>query len=278
MLKLLERSVATADQRLVLLAPPETHLPPVFSNVDIDMDRHEQLVREVQRFRGSIYLEDGAVDPSQLSPEGLHRTPEDEKSWHLLMLNGEGRLGACAWYRQHDNKVYFDRLRLRHCPLATAKNWRDKLWKAVESEIAAARRDGIHYAELGGWAVAKESRCTAEALVLALAAYSLGRIGGEGLGITTATVRHHSAAILKRLGGRSLEVDGFTVPPYYDPNYRCVMEILRFDSREPSTQFSHLVGLLCEKLTQVALIARPFWPMPAALQALSAQSLTLAVA
>jgi hypothetical protein len=278
MLKLLERSVAVADQRLVLLAPPETQLPPVFSNIDIDCDRHEQLVREVQRFRGSIYLEDGAVERSQLSPDGLHRTPEDEKSWHLLMLNGEGRVSACTWYRQHDNKVYFDRLRLRHCPLATLHSWRDKLWKAVETEIACARRDGIHYAEVGGWAVSKESRFTPEALVLALAAYSLGRIGGGTLGITTATVRHHSAAILKRLGGRSLEVDGFTVPPYYDPNYRCVMEILRFDSREPSRQFNHLVGLLCEKLTQVLLIARPCWPMPAALQAMSRQSLSLSVA
>jgi len=278
MLKLLERSVAMADQRLVLLAPPETHLPPVFSNVDVDFERHEQFVREVQRFRGRIYLEDGAVDRNQLSADGLHQTPEDEKSWHLLMLNGEGRISACAWYRQHDNRVYFDRLRVRHCPLATATSWRDKLWKAVESEIACARRDGLHYAELGGWAVAKESRFSAEALVLAVATYSLSRIGGGALGITTATVRHRSAAILKRLGGRSLEVDGLTVPPYYDPNYRCIMELLRFDSREPTTQFTDLIGLLCERFTQVLLIARPFWPMPAALQPLSSQSLAFAVA
>ena len=278
MLKFLERSVASVDERLVLLAPPDTELPPIFSNIDIDLDRHERLVRAMQRFRGSVYLEDGAVEPDQLSPEGLHQTPEDEKSWHLLLLNAAGRVSACTWFRQHDNKVYFDRLRLRQCPLATTNGWRDKLWKAVETDIASARRDGIHYAEVGGWAVAKESRFSPEALLLALASYSLGRIGGGTLGVTTATVRHQSSTILKRIGGKHLEVDGVTMPPYYDPNYRCVMEILRFDSREPSKQFGHLVGMLCEKLAEVLLVARPFWPMPDTLPALSEQRLALAVA
>jgi hypothetical protein len=278
MLKLLERNIASIDQRLVLLAPPDTTLPAVFSNVDIDFERHEELMREMQRFRGRIYLDDGAVKRHQLSAEGLHQTPEDEKSWHLLMLNPEGRVTACAWYRQHDNRVYFDRLRVRQCPLAAMKRWRDRLWKAVESEIASARRDNVNYTEVGGWAVAKESRCTAEALVLALAAYGLGRISGGTLGLTTATVRHHSATILKRIGGRHLEVDGVTVPPYYDPNYRCMMEILRFDSREPNKRYSNLVVPLCEKFAEVLLIARPFWPMPASLSSILEQPLSFAVA
>lgn len=276
MLKLLERSIASIDQRLVLLAPPDMYTPPSFSNVDLDGERHGQLVEDVQRFRGNIYAEDGAVQSHQLSEDGLHLTPEDDKSWHLLLFNARGRLSACAWYREHSNRVHFDRLRLRNCPLARVRDWRDKLWKAVESEIASARQCGLHYVEVGGWAVAMEDRGTPEGVVLALASYSLGGILGGVLGITTATARHGSAAILRRIGGKQLEVDGVTVPPYYDPNYQCEMEVLRFDSREPNAKFSHGVEMLRDKLTRVLVIARPCWP--ALLPTVAEEPLSFAVA
>jgi hypothetical protein len=261
MLKLLDRAITSVDQRLVLLAPPSTEVPDLFSNCEFDIDRHQHFVREVQRLRGGIYLQDGAIDREQLSPEGLHQTPEDERGWHLLMLDKQGKVTACVWYCEYDNKVYFGRLRLKNCALAHAPEWRDKLWKAVEGEIARARRDGLRYAEVGGWAVSHESRRSPEGLVLALAAYSLGRICGGVLGITTATTRHDSSSILCRIGGRPLEVDGMTLPPYYDAKYRCVMEILRFDSRAPSRRFDGLVERLHDKFKDVTVIARPYWPM-----------------
>jgi hypothetical protein len=91
-------------------------------------------------------------------------------------------------------------------------------------------------------------------LVLALAAYSLGRIFGGALGITTATVRHSSSTILRRLGGSHLEVDGSRVPPYYDPQYKCEMELLKFDSRRPAAKYHGVIELLKEKLTRVLVI------------------------
>jgi hypothetical protein len=261
LLKFLERSISSIDERLVLLAPPNTAVPDHFNNCQFDLAHHQHFVREAQRLRGGIYLQDGAIAAEQLTPEGLHQTPEDEKGWHLLMRDKLGRVSACVWYREYDNKVYFNRLRLKNCPLAHAPEWRDKLWKAVEAEIARARCDGLRYAEVGGWAVSNESRRTSEALVLALAAYSLGRICGGVLGITTATTRHDSSSILCRIGGRPLEVDGDTLPPYYDAQYKCVMEILRFDSRTPNTRFDGLVERLHEKFADVPVIARPYWPM-----------------
>jgi hypothetical protein len=131
------------------------------------------------------------------------------------------------------------------------------MWGAVESEIARARRDYLHYAEVGGWAVAKESRCTSEGLVLALAGFSLGRLCGGCLGITTATVRHYSSSILRRLGGSRLEIDGATVPPYYDSKYDCHMELLRFDSRRPDAKYNRLITSLTDKLAGVLVIAKP---------------------
>lgn len=254
MLKLLERSIRSVDQRLVLLAPPQATLGDAFQNVVVDADRHSELVAEVQRLRGSIYLNDGAIEREHLSPEGRHRTPEDEKSWHLLMMGRNRRVSACVWYLEHANSASIDNLRVRHCPLARADDWRDRLTSAIEAEMARARRANLRYAEVGGWAVAKESRCTSEGLVLALAAYSLGRILGGALGITTATVRHSSSTILRRVGGSHLEVDGTTVPSYYDSKYKCEMELLRFDSRRPNAKFGDLIEQLKDKLARASVI------------------------
>jgi len=260
MLKLLERNIASIERRLVLLAPPHAAVPQHFRNVTHDFVRHQQLVMQVQQLRGSIYLQDGAIPREQLSPEGLHRTPEDERSWHLLMLNDQHDVSSCVWYLEHDETDGFDQLRVRNCPLTRMEAWRERLWQAVQSDLQRARRERLRYAEVGGWAVARQSRCTSEGLLLALAAYSLGRALGGALGLTTATVRHSSSTILRRIGGSHLEVEGLSVPSYYDAKYRCEMELLRFDSRRPNEKYAPLIERLREKLASVAVIAGDLSP------------------
>jgi len=238
-----------------LLAPPDTNLPPALENVEVDASYHRQLLSEMQRLRGSIYLKDGAVQPNQLSIDGLHQTPEDERSWHLLMVDKAGRVDACAWYMEHPSTVPVERLRVRNCALAHETTTRPMLWAAVEQELERARDEGLGYAEVGGWAVAEHCRSTSEGLVLALAGYSLGQLLGGALGVTTATVRHCSSTILRRLGALNLKVGGHSIPSYYDPRYNCEMELLRFDSRRPNPKYAALVQSLSERLAEVSVIA-----------------------
>jgi hypothetical protein len=252
--KLLDRSIEAVDSRLVLLTPPEASIPTSFENVEVDPDRHAELVADMQRLRGRTYLRDGAVEPRELTCDGRHQTPEDERSWHLLMLDKLGRVDACVWYMEHDPGVSVEQLRVRDCSLAHEPVWRDTLRNAVELELARARREGVGYAEVGGWAVAESSRCTSQGLVLALAGYSLGRALGGTLGLTTATVRHCSSTILRRLGASGLSVGERSVPSYYDPRYKCEMELLRFDSRHPSPKYNGFVELLRHKLSEVLVI------------------------
>ena len=254
MLRLLERNVASIEKRLLLVAPPHVSVPTTFTNLTVDSARHQELVREMQRLRGTVYLQDGAVQAHQLTADGLHQTPEDERSWHLLMLNSQRRISSCAWYMEHDDDARFDHLRVRNCALAKSDRWRDKLARAVEEELQRARQEGLRYAEVGGWAVDKGSRCTSEGLLLALAAYSLGRKLGGALGLTTATVRHSSSRILRRLGGSVLRTDDAVVPPYFDPKYDCEMELLRFDSRRPSPKYGSLIELLGRRLGNVPVV------------------------
>jgi len=251
---LLERTIACVDERLILLAPPKKTVPPVFAKVERSLKKHLGRLTEVQRLRGAVYLSEGAIGPNDLTKDGLHRTPEDEKGWHLLITNQEGRVSACVWYIEHHEVPHPNKLRVRDCPPALRRESKDVFWKAVESDLQIARREQLRYVEIGGWAVAEPSRRTSEGLILALAAYSLGRMFGGALGMTTATVRHSSSEILRRLGGSRLEADGTAVAPYYDPKYGCLMEVLRFDSRQPCPKYCGLIDLLKEKLARAQVI------------------------
>jgi hypothetical protein len=253
-LKLLERNIASIESRLILVAPPRARLTGAFRHVDVNPALHNQLVEDVQTLRGHVYLEDGAITSRQLI-DGRHKTPEDARSWHLLALNKSQEISACAWYLQHEGFTTLQSLRVRSCPLVGIVGVSERFKSAIDAELHRARLENLRYAEVGGWAVAKDSRCTSEGLLLALAAYSLGKIAGGALGLTTATVRHASSAILRRLGGSHLEVGGHAVPPYYDPRYKCEMELLRFDSRRPDPKYAPLIDLLAGRLRDVLVVA-----------------------
>ena len=238
---------------LVLLAPAGGFIPNSFARRYEDRDRHARLLGEVQRVRGGVYLADGAVRASQLTPDGRHVQPSDHDSWHLLVVAGNGAVQGCARYRHLTGNVGFDDLGVRESWLARCEQWGLSLRAAVESEIVQARRRGMAFAEVGGWAIVPEKRHTAEALRMAMATYSLAQILGGCVGISTATERHSSSSILRRIGGRSLEHRGEELPPYYDPQYRCRMEVLRFDSSQPDASCSKWVDQLSKRLADVSV-------------------------
>lgn len=221
----------------------------------MDRNRHGRLLRQAQRVRGGIYLADGALQASELTADGRHEQYYDYDSWHLLAVDGNGEVHGCARYRHLTGNVGFDDLGVRDSWLAQSEQWGPRLRAAVESELARARLRGTAFSEVGGWAIVPEKRCTVEALRIAMATYSLARTLGGCVGISTATERHRSASILRRIGGRSLEHGGSELPSYYDPQYRCQMEVLRFDSSVPDASCSKWVEQLSTHLVEVSVVA-----------------------
>jgi hypothetical protein len=240
---------------LVLLAPEGRSIPESFTRLSVDRNRHARRLSEAQRVRGGVYLADGAVQASQLTADGRHVQRADYDSWHLLAVDENGDVRGCARYRHLTGNVGFDDLGVRESWLARCEQWGLSLRAAVESEMVLARQRGMAFAEAGGWAIVPEKRCTTEALRIAMATYSLARILGGCVGISTATERHHSSSILRRIGGRSLACAGTELPPYYDPQYRCRMEVLRFDSNSPDTSCRRWVEQLSERLAGVSVVA-----------------------
>jgi hypothetical protein len=216
-------------------------------------EQYERYMHSLQKLRATVYLHDGAIQASQLTPDGRYCVAGDDESWHFLLVNDQDEVAGCVRYLLHPNTVEFSDLLLRHSALAHDLVWGPRLRAAVATDLEEARAHNLWYAELGGWALAKEYRGTTAALKILLASYAWGRLIGGCICSCTATVRNHSVSILRRIGGISLKADSIALPPYEDPFYGCTMEILRFDSRSAPVRYEAIIRSLQIELQEAVL-------------------------
>jgi hypothetical protein len=247
---------ARSQNRFIVLTPTRLTMPEVFRNVDANTRRHRQLLAGMQRLRGRVYEADGAVRPSELTADGRHKLSVDENSWHVLSLDPHGEVVACLRFLKESHASGFDALRVRHAALARSPQHGLRFRRAVQREIDQARSTSIGFGEVGGWAVREDHRWTPESLRIVLATYALLELLGSSVGVATATFRHSSATILRRIGLSTLQTDGEEIPPYHDPQYGCLMQILRFDSRFPNPRYRTWVMSLMADLTNAPVVCR----------------------
>ena len=254
--------VASARARsLILLAPEGVY--PVDFRVCGDAKLYERAVAEMQRFRGSVYVSEGYLHARDLSHDRRHVQPADSRSWHLLTLDAYGAVAACGRLLIHQPHARFSDLLISHSALAHSDNWGYLLRQAAEAEIRAARQRRMHFAELGGWAVARDLRCTTEAARLVLAGYALAQTLGGVLGLSTVNIEHYSSSILSRIGGMSLATDGSEFPSFYEPQYHAEVRLLRFDSSRPNPRFeAPILRCRATMATATVIASESMGPVP----------------
>jgi hypothetical protein len=239
----------------MLLAPSSARIPTTFSRGHMDCGRHQNLLHEMQRLRGRVYLQDGAIRESNLI-DGRHQSHLDDCSWHLLVLNAQNRICGCARFHEHSKSARLHELTAASCALAKNPEWSDAYLSALKAEIVFATSLDRPVVELGGWALGEEVRGTTEALRIALGTYAFWQMLGNAVCISTATRRHCASSILRRIGGRALACGGTDLPAYYDPQYDCEMEVLKFYSWAPNPRYDLWVDRMKDELSQVSVIAR----------------------
>jgi hypothetical protein len=62
---------------------------------------------------------------------------------------------------------------------------------------------------------------------------------------------------LRKIGGRRVRIEESEIPPYYDPQYECDMELLRFDSTLPNPRFEMWIEDLRWYLMTATLVVQP---------------------
>jgi hypothetical protein len=238
----------------VVLAPSSANVPSSFSRVTESSSNHRWLLGELQKFRGRIYVADGALRSQQLTPSGRHVQACDSESWHLVSVCPDGSIAGCARLSQWHPAVGFDDLTLRDSAMAGCPKWGGHFREAVRQHMAIAFERGVGFAEVGGWALAEQYRATTEFLRIALGTWALAQLLGGCLGVGTATYRHCSAKILRRLGGAPLSFRGVLLPPYYDARYRCEMEVLGFDSARPESRLAPWLDRIRMELAEAEVV------------------------
>jgi hypothetical protein len=242
--------------RFVVLPPSGVAASNIFRSVELDTPRHESLFSEMQRFRGSMYLRDGAIKASDLTPDGRHKVAVDDRSWHVLSLDRLNRVCACLRFVDETDAGDFEDLWIRRSALSESPEMGKRFRGAVEGGMRNARKMGMRFGEVGGWAVAEEHRGTLEPLRIILATYGLLQLLGGAIGVATATFRHESAPILRRIGLSAMLEAGEELPSYWDPKYGCQMQVLEFDSRHPNPKYRASVAALAQDLTSATVVCR----------------------
>jgi hypothetical protein len=245
--------VSSMSRQLRLLAPSRSAVPRFFTRVHTNPKRYEGLLEAAQRLRGSVYVEDGALQPQQLT-DGRHCLDIDSGSWHLLVMNRDDQVCGCVRSREYSSNESFSKLSVSGSALAKSRKFGSTLEAAVRAELSLASTLQLPFVEFGGWALAKEIRGTMEALRMALALYGLTQALGGAIGICAATQRHCSASILRRIGGQPLEHAGFPLPSYHDPQYGCQMEALRFYSWAPNPRFGVWIDQVKAELRAIPVL------------------------
>jgi hypothetical protein len=260
---------SSAQTQLLTLAPARVAVSNDlrFRDVQASGRRYEEMLAKLQRFRGRVYLQDGAISPNELTSDGRHRMDIDERSWHVLAVDKAGEVCGCVRYLPEHRSTDFADLWIREAAITRCPTWGDHFRRAVEQERARARGKNVAFAAVGGWAVAEDRRWTTDPLRMILGVWGLSRLLGGCVGVATATVRHGSAVILRRIGLRSLMANGVEVPSYYDPHYGCEMEALRFDSDLPNPKYRTWIEELREQLEFSPVICKitrtAEWAVPA---------------
>jgi hypothetical protein len=243
------------SSEIAILPPLGSFVPRQFRNVVSNAVAYDSILSHIQRFRGRIYLEDGAIQPGELTADQRHVLPIDQRSWHVISIEKNGELSGCLRFLEESDASRFEDLWLHGAAVAHCPSSGPRVRRAVEGQMERARKERLRFGEVGGWAISKHRRCSWEALRIVLSTYGLLQFLGGCVGLATATVRHGSADILRKIGLGSLCAGDMPVAPYYEPQYGCLMEMLCFDSRRANGRFNGWIEELTSQMADTSVIA-----------------------
>lgn len=225
---------------LSLIAPASGAVPPALSAWR--STHHESAIADIQRFRGRIYVHDEALPLSALDSSGRHCSDLDYQSWHIVARDAEGHICGVMRMPIYPIDTPIESL-LLHKTLERMEPDRRRLYTYTAQRFIdrSTARGYTHLCEAGGWAVDKHRCDRNTGLSLAAASWMLLRCFGQGICLSTVTVKHHAADLLKRMGGFN-ELEGTPHARFHDPFFRCDIELVFFHADIINPAFEEPLG------------------------------------
>ena len=248
------------DVNLTVVAPSADRIPEWLPNVLVDEGVYSDTIDDIQRFRGYVYVQDKAIPTSALDTQGRHVSEYDYHAWHLILrdrrqdLCGAIRVGIVAYGAENRN---MDDLQIVQYLSRMTPEGKAPLETSVMAFLNRCYSLQPSICEPGAWAVAEDVRKGRLAPVLAASIWSLLRAVGGAAGVATATTRHQSSEILRKMGGFELFADGLPLPAFYDAHHDCLIELVGFDSGYLNPRLEATVLEVEEYINDLPIITRP---------------------
>jgi hypothetical protein len=210
------------------------------SFVQSDDESVSTVIADAQRLRASMYLQDEAIKPSDVTADGRYISPLDQNGVHFAVYENSGCVG-CIRLNLHPTPVSAERLFLSHLINRFDEPFRSKYQSAINGFLGWSTAVGASFVgEVGGWAAAAtQSNAKIHSVQLAIAVFAFSRFVNS-VGLASAAVRHGSNAMLTRIGGFPVRDKREELPSVYDRHYGCEMQILGF-GQEPHPRFRRSV-------------------------------------
>jgi hypothetical protein len=212
-----------------ILAPRGATVPAELVTVALDAESYASFIAAIQRFRGAVYVAEGAIRPQDLDEQGRHQATADYESWHFFLLNADSAISGCVRITMYPERVRCADLRLSSLIARMEADQAARYEAAVQAYLETTFAAGYKIGEIGGMAVDEPDRKTSRPLILIGACWALGQLLGDHRGLASTTTRHHAATLLRRYGAYSLTCAGLELRRFYDSYHGCDMEILAID-------------------------------------------------
>lgn len=224
--------------------PRDGALPQGFSEQLENPAAYATRLADIQRFRGRIYSQDGAIPLEALDEEGRHRSESDHCYWHVTISDSAGAIYGCLRLRHVKPSIDLTELEVYRIFARMEPISCRRYLDVMEQHRHQAQAASLGFGEVGGFALTDELRQSSAALMLIISGCVIKRALGGMITVGAATVRHHSAKMLQRIGAIPFRgVDG-PLAPFYDLYYRCEIQMLTFDSRKLAPEFEPLAEQL----------------------------------
>ena len=234
------RNLYSDGLRLFVL-PPRSWCCACSPCCSMSVQTHHRRLEQIQRLRGRVYVEDGALHPSLLDTDGKHLTAFDHDHWHILVTDEQDEVCACFLLIRYPEDARFEDLKLYELIDRMSPALRPIYEASVRAFMSEASGQNLGFGEVAAWAVRGDVRNRPSSLMFSFAAWALYQLLGESLVVGAPTTRHNAATILRRIGGFPLRFSGFPLQRFYDDRYGCDMEIIGFNSCEPLLKYSPII-------------------------------------
>jgi hypothetical protein len=241
--------MVVAGARFESLRPEETsgfpfHLDPALA---------QAVIQAVRRARVVSYIERGILPPRALRAMHDHEDPRDDHCIHLVVHHRNCLLGAirCQFHRKVPKAGDPD-------PLFREMMARSGFPEDLILQVISRMETGVDlspfYLETSGWLSNPDmGKHSSLGTILPAAVWGLGAVFGEFQGIATLRASNKAAALLARLGGESLQLNGVEIK-FEDSFYRGPVQLMVMHSLRYHHKIDRIVKIYAHEIANRGII------------------------